>query len=188
MGRFLRRVGILILGVIAWGAFSGQARSAEGTWILIDTGIRTLSVMDGDRVLHVYGEISIGRNGVTRGKAVRDNKTPLGTYRISSIRIDTVFHRFFVISYPSLADAERAHASGRIDSADLAAIRRAHERGQEPPASTPLGGNIGIHGIGQGDPRIHEDYNWTDGCIALTNEQIDSLSRWIRLGTKVVIR
>jgi len=186
--RVIRRVGTLIPAAIAWFAFPGPAWSAQSTWILIDTGERTLSVMDGERVVRAYHQISIGRGGVTRDKAVGDNKTPLGTYRISRIRGDTLFHRFFVLDYPSRADAERAYASDRIDSANLERILGAHERGQEPPASTPLGGNIGIHGIGEGDPRIHDDYNWTDGCVALTNEQIDDLSRWIRVGMKVVIR
>jgi len=188
IGRPGRNVGKLILVASVSFTFAGKAWPAEGTWILIETGKHSLSVMSGDRVLHAYSQISIGRNGVTTDKAVGDNKTPLGNYRISGLRGDTVFHRFFVIDYPSLADAERAHASGRIDSANLAAIRRAHERGYDPPASTPLGGNIGIHGIGEGDPRIHEDYNWTDGCVALTNEQIDDLAKWIRPGMMVVIR
>ena len=57
-----------------------------------------------------------------------------------------------------------------------------------PPQQTALGGHIGIHGIGAGDPRIHEDFNWTSGCIALTNAQIDDLAGWVRLGMRVVVR
>jgi L,D-peptidoglycan transpeptidase YkuD (ErfK/YbiS/YcfS/YnhG family) len=51
-----------------------------------------------------------------------------------------------------------------------------------------LGGSIGIHGVGAGNRRIHEDFNWTEGCVALTNEQIDDLDRYIHIGTRVVIR
>ena len=58
-------------------------------------------------------------------------------------------------------------------------------QGVDPP--TTLGGLIGIHGIGKGDPRVHRDFNWTFGCVALTNEQIDQLRPWVRLGTRVVL-
>ena len=60
--------------------------------------------------------------------------------------------------------------------------------GKTPPQDTPLGGQIGIHGIGNGDQDIHHNYNWTNGCIALTNEQIDQLGKWIKPGVLVNIR
>jgi lipoprotein-anchoring transpeptidase ErfK/SrfK len=59
---------------------------------------------------------------------------------------------------------------------------------QEPPQHTPLGGYIGIHGIGNGDTQIHETVNWTNGCVALTNQQIDDLETWVYIGMRVAIR
>ena len=47
---------------------------------------------------------------------------------------------------------------------------------------------IGIHGIGNGDIEVHKEYNWTNGCVALTNEEIDELVKWINIGTPVEIR
>ena len=166
---------------------SAPVPAAAETWLLIDTGERTLQVMDGEQAVRRYDNIAIGRNGAASRRALGDNQTPLGAFRISSIRKETRYHRFFGISYPALDDALRAHASGKIDDTELATIRRAHELGQEPPSSTPLGGNIGIHGLGTGDPRVHQDFNWTDGCIALTNEQVDELAQWVRLRMTVVI-
>jgi murein L,D-transpeptidase YafK len=163
-------------------------RVAADTWLLIDTANRSLQVMDGEQMLRRFENIAIGSNGAASRRALGDNQTPLGTFRISSIREETRYHRFFGISYPALDDARRAHAAGRISDAELASIRRAHELGLEPPSSTPLGGNIGIHGLGEGDPRVHEDFNWTDGCIALTNEQVDELAQWVRPRMIVVIR
>jgi murein L,D-transpeptidase YafK len=163
------------------------ALAAADTWLLIDTADRSLQVMDGEQVLRRFENIAIGSNGAAGRRALGDNQTPLGTFRISSIRAQTRYHRFFGISFPALDDARRAQAAGQISEADLAAIRRAHELGQEPPSSTPLGGNIGIHGLGGGDPRIHADFNWTDGCVALSNEQIDELAQWVRLRMTVVI-
>ena len=163
------------------------AQAAADTWLLIDTADRSLQVMDGEQVLRRFENIAIGSNGAAGRRELGDNQTPLGTFRISSIREETRYHRFFAISYPALDDARRAHAAGRISDAELASIRRAHELGLEPPSSTPLGGNIGIHGLGKGDPRVHEDFNWTDGCIALTNEQVDELAQWVRPRMTVVI-
>ena len=49
-------------------------------------------------------------------------------------------------------------------------------------------GNIGIHGVGSGDLDVHREYNWTNGCVALTNAQIDILAQWAHIGTPVEIR
>ena len=62
------------------------------------------------------------------------------------------------------------------------------EGGRPPPQDTALGGYIGIHGVGAGDPAVHEDFNWTEGCVALTDAQIDALLRHITVGTAVEIR
>jgi len=52
---------------------------------------------------------------------------------------------------------------------------------------TPHSVGMSYPRIGAGDPKIHASYNWTKGCIALTNSQIDELAQWIRLGVRVVI-
>jgi murein L,D-transpeptidase YafK len=164
------------------------ALPAAETWLLIDTEARTLQLWDGEDVVRTWENIAIGSGGATHNRALGDKATPLGTFRIASIREETRYHRFFALSYPALDDARRAHARGQISAADLAAIRRAHEQGEEPPSSTPMGGNIGIHGLGSADPRVHADFNWTDGCIALTNEQVDELAQWVRPRMTVIIR
>lgn len=160
---------------------------AADYWILVDTTALTLTVLQDEKPVATHADISIGRNGFTRQKVSRDQRTPLGAYHVSAIRNNSRFHRFIAIDYPSLDDARDALRSGRIDEATFQAILGAHERGQQPPADTPLGGHIGIHGIGTGDAGIHADFHWTDGCIALTNEQIDELTPLITLGMTVVI-
>jgi murein L,D-transpeptidase YafK len=145
-------------------------------------------VRDGEDVVRIYENIAIGSNGAAHRRMLGDEQTPLGTFRISAIRKETRYHRFFALNYPALDDALRAYDSGQISKDELESIRYAHEHGLEPPSSTPLGGNIGIHGLGNGDPRVHEDFNWTDGCIALTNEQVDELAQWIRPRMTVIIR
>ena len=167
----------------------GQASAEEaGIRVLIDIGEKSLSVLQGDVVRRTYNNISIGRAGSTSDKKRRDGKTPLGEFHITRITTDTPFHRFFGLDYPGLERAERARADGTISQTRYAEIRRAIQTKQVPPQDTVLGGYIGIHGIGKGNIAIHEDFNWTYGCIALTNAQIDDLSKWVRIGTKVTIR
>ncbi|HEB78050.1 MAG TPA: murein L,D-transpeptidase, partial [Methylothermaceae bacterium] len=97
------------------------------------------------------------------------------------------YHLFFGLNYPNLPYVKRGWQRGWIDGPTFRSLLRANFEETVPPQDTPLGGYIGIHGLGKADPDIHRRYNWTRGCIALTNEQIDRLSRWIRIGTMVVI-
>ena len=157
-------------------------------WVLVDIDARTLSVIQDGTVKRVYENISIGRGGSTTQKKRHDGKTPLGEFRIVRMTTDTPFHRFFALDYPNLERAERARQAGTINQTQYAAIRQAIKMKRVPPQDTALGGYIGIHGIGEGDVVIHEDFNWTYGCIALTNAQVDDLSNWVRIGTKVAIR
>lgn len=176
-----------LLWLVTLCIVSGGAACDEETWVLIDTGELTLSIMRGEEPAHEFDSVSIGRNGATASKVFRDQKTPLGTFRIVRINHESSYYRYFGLDYPDLQYALRAFDAGVIDAESLDAIRAAHEQGREPPADTPLGGYIGIHGLGDGDARFHEDFNWTEGCIALTNAEIDELARWVGLGTLVLI-
>jgi len=182
-----RRARILLVSLgLCFGIFSLPLPAAD-RWVLVDTSGLTLTVMEGEKAVATYGDISLGRNGVTRQKILGDARTPLGAYQVSEIRDSTRYHRFIAIDYPRIEDARKALKSGLIDEAAFQAILRAHEQGRQPPANTPMGGNIGIHGVGSGDLRVHADYNWTDGCIALTDDQIDELTPLIHHGMTVVI-
>lgn len=166
-----------------------QAVSAddEEIWLQVDTQALEVRLMRGRAVLRVYEDIAIGRFGTTSDKRHLDGKTQLGEFRINRIKHDSSFHRFFGINYPRLDQAERALQQGRLSLADFQAIRQAIRAHRAPPQNTALGGHLGIHGIGAGDPTVHSEYNWTQGCVALTNAQIDELTPWLKLGTRVVI-
>jgi murein L,D-transpeptidase YafK len=167
---------------------AGSSVLAGDVWILVDTRASTLSVMEGDREKLVFEDIAIGRYGKTYFKRRGDNKTPLGRFAITWMKPNTRYHRFLGLSYPDLDAASRALQDGRIEEEQWQAIRRAAAARKTPPQDTPLGGYIGIHGVGAGDPEVHRQYNWTNGCIALTNEQIDRLAKWAKIGTPVEIR
>ena len=117
-----------------------------------------------------------------------DETTPLGVFHVAWIDRHSHFGTFYGLDYPSASIARRAYAEGVISQAERDAIIKALRQHRTPPQNTPLGGRLGIHGIGRGDPAIQQSINWTDGCVALNNQQILQLSRWVRVGTRVVIR
>jgi len=168
--------------------FSGQAASDDETWLLVDTDSLVLQVMEGGRVAYTFEDISIGRYGASRDKVRGDHQTPIGNFRIGWISDETRFHRFMGLNYPDAEAARQGYERGLIDDEQWRRIRYALNTGNVPPQNTILGGMIGIHGVGQGDLEIHGQYNWTNGCVALTNEQIDILSSYVRVGTRVEIR
>ncbi len=174
---------VLISILLASPIIGGQ----ETTRIIIDTKALTLKVMQGNQEKLSFSNIAIGRYGTAVDKRQGDNKTPLGHFVIGWIADKTSFHRFFGLLYPNKEYAERAFQTGLLDQKTWNRIRRAFASGRLPPQNTVLGGNLGIHGIGKGDKSIHEQYNWTNGCVALTNAQIDRLAAWIQVGTSVEI-
>lgn len=161
--------------------------SREEIWLQVDTEALEVRVLRGVEVLRVYQDIAIGRYGTTENKRRLDGKTPLGEYRISLIKNNSKFHRFYGFDYPHLEHADRALARGELGVEDYLRIRNAVHAGRVAPQNTPLGGHLGIHGIGSGDMEVHTDFNWTNGCVALTNEEVEELAQWIRLGTRVVV-
>lgn len=183
-----RRFLLAMLSLLLVVAGDSAAKKGLDTWILVDTRKMELSVLEGDKVRRTYNDIAIGRAGTTVDKKTGDNKTPLGEFRLVRIATKTPFHRFFGIDYPSVAHAKRALQAGTIDLQQYIEIYRATKAQVIPPQETPLGGYVGIHGIGVGEAAIHKRFNWTQGCIALTNQQIDDLSRWVYVGMRVVIR
>lgn len=157
-------------------------------WLLVDTQKLTLTVMDGELPQLTLHNLAIGRYGASAAKRRGDNTTPLGRFRITGIERDSGFHRFIQLDYPDVVRTERAYRAGVIGAAEYRAILAAHRRGVTPPQGTALGGHIGIHGLGEGDPVLHRTMNWTRGCVALTDQQIDTLLPWVHVGMVVEIR
>ncbi len=179
---------ILLIGLFSLSVIPNSVWADNGVWIDVDTTEHTLSVMQGDTIQAVFKNVAIGRYGTTWSKMTRDDKTPLGKFRVGWINEKSRYYRFFGLNYPNLDIAKRALDENRITEETWLSILRAKIMGKTPPQDTPLGGHIGIHGIGRGDQDIHHNYNWTNGCVALTNEQIDQLGKWIKPGVLVNIR
>ncbi|RFA28301.1 hypothetical protein CAI21_13380 [Alkalilimnicola ehrlichii] len=157
-------------------------------WVLIDTQQRQAKVYDGEQELARFAPVAVGMRGTAHARLLGDRTTPLGEFRVDRINSTSRFHIFLGINYPTLGHARDALDKGLISFDDYLDFREHLHRTGYPPQDTVLGGNIGIHGIGRGDPSIHELFDWTRGCVAVTNEQIERLAELVGIGTRVVIR
>lgn len=132
--------------------------------------------------------VALGRDGEAPKRSAGDLRTPEGLYRVSAPpRPSWRYHLFIPIDYPSLADAETALDDGRLSGRDYWRIRDAHERGDTPPADTSLGGDIGFHGEGARWAGDSAELDWTLGCIAVRDADLDYLIARIEPGIPVEI-
>lgn len=139
------------------------------------------------RGARVLFPVALGRDPVGTKRSGGDWRTPEGLYHIVS---DTPsrFHRFLLLDYPSLGDAQDAYLAGRIGGRDYRRIARAHREGKLPPQDTPLGGGIGLHGEGPDWHGFSTILDWTYGCIAMSDRDIDFIAKRVEPGTPVRIR
>lgn len=177
--------------MLSAGAIAAPTTPVEQDFrIEVSKSANELLVRQGDHVVKRF-RIAYGKGGPGKKQRLGDNKTPVGAYRIVEFKADSRFHYFMQLDYPSLLDAWHGYRSELIDAGQFRAIAAAHSSSGVPPQNTALGGYIGIHGIGEVNDEkldIHADENWTDGCIALTNEEVTELRQFVTIGTRVDIR
>ncbi|MDR5858278.1 L,D-transpeptidase [Halomonas eurihalina] len=169
-------------------AHAGQPRYSNEVWILVDDDAASLSLYRGNTLLERFSPISLGRGGAEVQRLRGGRVTPLGEFRVTRFNFDSKFHTFIGLDYPTPTHARMALQSGVYSQRDYDDYFAYYRRHGNPPQDTVLGGYIGIHGVGVADPEIHRRFDWTDGCVAVTDGQIDSLSSMIDIGTRVVIR
>lgn len=124
--------------------------------------------------------IALGSTPVGAKQREGDGATPEGKYYITHKNVTSKYHLSLGLSYPNLADAQRGLEEGIIDKSEYDSIRRSLETFGKPLQKTALGGEIFIHGGG-----IKSD--WTQGCIALDDSDIEYLFRHLPVGTGVTI-
>lgn len=138
--------------------------------------IDKIIVLKSSRQLKAYSQgkliktfkISIGRNPIGRKEIEGDKKTPEGLYSINDKNPQSGYHRNLGISYPNKEDILRTKQIGG-----------------------KIGGDIKIHGIRNGFGfigKFHRLFDWTLGCIAMTNSEIEQLYDHTPVGTIVEIR
>jgi tetratricopeptide (TPR) repeat protein len=135
--------------------------------ILIEKRERRLTLISKGKALKTY-KIALGGNPNGPKERQGDNKTPEGIYSIDARNKDSSYHLSLHISYPNEKDKKRARALG-----------------------VSPGGDIMIHGIKNGFSSVgdsHAEVDWTKGCIAVTDEEIEEIDKLTPNGTIVDIR
>lgn len=135
--------------------------------VLVEKQARRLTLFRNNKPLKTY-EVALGQQPDGPKRFMGDNKTPEGRYVIDSRKQNSSYHRALHISYPSVRD-----------------VAFAAQQGRSP------GGSIMIHGLPNGMGALgplHRLRDWTAGCIAVTNTEIEELWRAIPDGTPIEIR
>lgn len=177
-------------GVILFFLVASMESPAAPFNIEVSKSKQELRVIQDHKIIKRF-YIAYGKGGTGYKQKLGDNKTPVGIYRIAELKSDSKFYYFLQLNYPNLVDAWHGYKNELISARVFKEIATAYKNKQLPPQDTPLGGYIGIHGIGeitQEKLDIHNLYNWTEGCIALKNEEIKELLKYISIGTQVVIK
>lgn len=157
--------------------------------LVISRSSQELKIMNGEQIIKQF-RITYGKGGKGAKRVLGDRKTPLGVYKIVNFKGDSKFYYFMQLDYPNLLDAWYGYKNKVITANEFKNITTAIKNDDIPPQDTKLGGYIGIHGLGDTTDQklaIHNELNWTLGCIAMTNEEINVLKQYVDIGTRVII-
>ncbi len=153
--------------------------------IVVEKSARVLSLYQ-DGMLMKSFPCSLGWNPYLPKTHQGDGATPEGLYYISAKRPSKRYRYFLEISYPNLKDIQRAYWEGRLSVEEY---KRYYESIlHKEHLSGPLGNNIGVHGGGLFQKRTNGIIrDWTHGCIALKDKDIEIVYKFSSLGTPILI-
>jgi murein L,D-transpeptidase YafK len=161
---------LAVILVAAWAIVPARVAATEqaitADRVLVVKNERKLYLLRAGRVFAAYW-IALGEDPIGPKTARGDGRTPEGIYLIDERTMETAFHRSLHISYPNAADLARAGGLG-----------------------VSPGGGIAIHGLpagweptGPGRPML----DWTNGCIAVSNHDLDEIWERVPVGTPIEI-
>jgi murein L,D-transpeptidase YafK len=162
----------------------------EDISVIISRKDFSLSLYEDTLLIKAY-RVNFGRNVSKPKMRDGDQATPVGEYRICSIDTMHKYFKFMKLNYPNIDDASDGLRKGLISQEEYNRLSFENYYEDCPRTKTVLGGDIGIHGIGRLNSifkNLPFVYNWTDGSIALSNENIDEIYSVVTKGTKVVIK
>jgi murein L,D-transpeptidase YafK len=163
---------IVSILLLAWMSFAVASQlvaqaASQVDRIVIEKHKRTLALMAGAKILKTY-KVALGGQPVGAKDRQGDHKTPEGIYSVDAKNPNSQFYKALHVSYPNQADRANARKLG-----------------------VSPGGDVEIHGLGSKWGWLgakHRLTDWTDGCIALTNEEIEEIYPLIKVGTPIEIR
>ncbi|WP_321530400.1 L,D-transpeptidase family protein [uncultured Desulfuromonas sp.] len=159
--KFVAALFILLL------ASSSFASEKAIDYVLVKKVERTMQLLSGGKVIKEY-DIALGANPVGHKQQEGDERTPEGKYTLDYKKENSSFFRAIHISYPNEKDKERAKA-----------------------ANVDPGGLIMIHGQKNGFgwlAWVSQWFNWTNGCIAVTNSEMAEIWALVKVGTPIEIQ
>jgi murein L,D-transpeptidase YafK len=157
-----------LLAVLLTAAYSTSATNAsQADRIVVVKSTRTMTLLSGEKILKTY-KVALGSVPAGPKRVEGDHKTPEGNYLVDFKKAQSQFHMALHISYPSVSDRDRARKLG----------------------ARP-GGAIMIHGLPPAFAYLgplHRQTDWTDGCIAVTDAEIEEIWKLVPVGARVEIR
>ncbi len=135
--------------------------------IIVEKSNRCLHLYCGKNIVRTY-KVALGKNPIGHKEKEGDCRTPEGIYKIIGKNPGSQFHKSLRISYPHQEDKKIAQ-----------------QKGVKP------GGDIMIHGLYKKFAvigKMHRTYDWTQGCIAVTNEEMDEIYQLTKVGTFIEVK
>lgn len=135
--------------------------------VIVVKSRRVMMLLNNSSIVRTY-RIALGKQPVGTKVRAGDHKTPEGSYTLVSRNPKSNYHLSIKISYPSESDAQNAKKLG-----------------------VPPGGGIMIHGLPQGLGdlgKLHRHWDWTDGCIAVSDSEMDEIWQLVADGTPIEIK
>lgn len=155
---------VLLTVIIGTWPLALRAEEPLADLVFIDKSERRLELRREGAVIRTY-QVALGGNPEGPKRQEGDQRTPEGNYVIDSRKTDSAYHLALHISYPNTADRAASAALG-----------------------VPTGGDIFIHGLPNYYPlRVAPKIDWTLGCVALDDAEIEEVWRLVPDGTAVMI-
>ena len=164
----LTAAGLVLAGLATWSVWPASAlpADAKADLVVVHKATRRLDLYQHGALLKSYS-VSLGRHPEGPKRQQGDGRTPEGEYVLDYRKPDSSFYRALHISYPAPADRAAARAQG-VDP----------------------GGLLMVHGMKNGLGwlgRLHLAIDWTDGCVAVTDREMDEIWRAVSDGTKIIL-
>ncbi|MBI4816157.1 MAG: L,D-transpeptidase family protein [Deltaproteobacteria bacterium] len=173
----LGRAALLALGLILAAPALCHARDEHV--LRVHKSARKMELLVGDRVVRTF-QVGLGLSPLGDKEKQGDMRTPEGEFFVAIKNPRSDFHRFIGLSYPMPRHAKRGVEAGLVDERVLSRVESAARKRRVPPQTTSLGGYVGIHGGGAGS-------DWTWGCIAVSDAEVEWLFDTLRLGDRIVV-